>query len=199
MFLLLVVTQWAAAGSGKVVILKGDGASGASALADGLSARLKNAGCDVSVSDIIPSNTDTVSLKDDIDLVILCSPVRAPWAFAATLKGYLENGGKVMTLGGPFFQEMLWPYGGQWMDWEHYADHRLNERADRISSRIICDFEQGDLKQWHRSSARPGVPVTTERAQGGCERLGVVLSSAVATGARMGDGGGTGYGRCIYR
>lgn len=90
---------------------------------------------------------------DAFSLVIVWDARRVPARGIENLAAYVARGGKLMVLGGPFFQHTLWQYGERWLD----RPGVLAAVADELrpKSAPVFDFESPALGAWRHSSSKP--------------------------------------------
>jgi len=102
-----------------------------------------------------------ISLDEPVDSAILSpehfdflmiTDIRLfPSVFTFSLMRYLKGGGKLIAFGSPAFQERVWRSDGRWVTETSYAE----ALADVEPTRILLDFETGDLSGWHRGTPKP--------------------------------------------
>lgn len=75
-----------------------------------------------------------------LDLLVICEAVRAPAEALNTMARFSRQGGKLMLLGGPYFQQATWPYGQRLFDREAFpcstaAQHQVIQCSGELDAK----------------------------------------------------------------
>jgi hypothetical protein len=81
--------------------------------------------------------------------------VRLPAIATTHLVSYLKQGGDLLAMGLPLWNEASFWLGGKWISRREYEDALAQQRPRQI----IVDFERTNLAGWRRSSNAPESPV----------------------------------------
>ncbi len=85
-----------------------------------------------------------------LDLLVVCDARHAPAPALAPLANY-ARAGKLLVLGGPYFEHVSWPYAGKFLG----RDELLTRAAADGRSKLLFDFESPELSGWLHSSSEP--------------------------------------------
>ena len=121
---------------------------------DALAEALKTRGIELTRTDYSMPAKEMFSLST-ADLVILEDARVFPFDAMDALNAYLKAGGRLLTLGGPAFTEMVYNYGGEWMSRSDYMREYI---ADLPASDILYFFDtadEADVKKLGRSTNTP--------------------------------------------
>jgi hypothetical protein len=94
-------------------------------------------------------------------LLILTDCGVLPLKIAQPLEKYLDQGGRLLSLGGTLFRKPIGEIDGQWLTEEQYQERWVTIPLGYL----IEDFQGEDLSQWSRSSNEPSHPSTHEIIQ----------------------------------
>ncbi len=89
--------------------------------------------------------------------VLLIANARSlPLACIPAVRQYMDQGGHVVALGLPAWQDLVTRADGRWLT----RDQRDAALQAIKPQHTLVDFESGDLAAWHRSSHKPELPST---------------------------------------
>ncbi len=138
--------------SGKALLVK---SSDKVTFDDALAEALKTRGIELVRTDYSMPAKEMFSLQT-ADLVILEDASVFPFDAMDAMNAYLKAGGRMLTLGGPAFTEMVYNYAGEWMSRSDYMREYI---ADLPPSDILYFFDtadENDVKKLGRSSNTQG-------------------------------------------
>ncbi|MGO8749159.1 MAG: hypothetical protein ACLQNE_24640 [Thermoguttaceae bacterium] len=131
----------------------------------GIVQRLEARGCTVATLGD-RDMADPARLKvGSLDMLVVCDGTRMPGPALKPLAEYVARGGKLMMLGGPFFEHATWPYGGEFLDRKALADRVARD----LKPAILFDFESPSLEGWQHSSNNPQSTSTARRVSPGAQ------------------------------
>ena len=104
---------------------------------DALEAALKKQWSNLVVASLDTPLADVFSPSDS-KLVIVAGINTMPGASKAAIDSYLKQGGRVLMLGGPAFEQTVYEYEGEWYDSESYIENILDS-LDDSQYEIILD------------------------------------------------------------
>ena len=107
------------------------------------------------------SNSSVLSAQR-FDLLVLPGARSLPAVAAPAIENYLHQGGDLLALGLPAWDEALFELNGRWVS-------RANFEAvigAQKPGKILFDFAQADLSQWRRTSDNPALRTTHEVVAG---------------------------------
>ena len=91
--------------------------------ADSVIGALKGSGYIVTTYDFNSSPSDIFNASK-ADLAVICGASKVPSGTLSAVDNYLNNGGKLLALGGPVFDQILYKNGDKWMtQTEYIADY----------------------------------------------------------------------------
>ncbi|HNZ48943.1 MAG TPA: hypothetical protein PKN92_08865 [Candidatus Hydrogenedentes bacterium] len=83
-------------------------------------------------------------------LLVLADAARLPMAAIPPVTAYLNQGGNLLALNAPLWQERLTRFGDEWLSLEAYR----RRMAGTAPSHCFLDFRAESLASWHRSAYR---------------------------------------------
>lgn len=87
---------------------------------------------------------------DESDLVIVCNARNVPVGTLTAVDQYMAEGGKLITLGGPTFENALYRLNDIWLERDDY----MSSLADSIQGQLLIDTANRNiLKKFTRSSS----------------------------------------------
>ncbi len=150
---------------GNVALLAGDWPGQQLSVIDALDSALRAGGYAVTRLDSQAFLNPYVVSPDRFDLLIVTGAGGLPVESAETLSRYLRNGGNLMALGTPLFSDPVRRVADRWMT----ASQTRAELDKTPTSKMLLDFETGDLTAWTRSSDDPKSPTTYTIVNGGAD------------------------------
>ena len=118
---------------------------------DALAEALKIHGIDLARADFSMPAKEMFN-RNTADLVILEDARSFPFNAMDALTGYLKSGGRLLTLGGPAFTEMVYPYGDEWVTRDEYMRRYLKSVPDENILRIFDASDEASVNSLKRSS-----------------------------------------------
>ncbi|MBO5897911.1 MAG: hypothetical protein J6R04_02755 [Clostridia bacterium] len=85
-------------------------------------------------------------------LVVVAGVNTIPASFTSKLQGYLENGGRVLMLGGPAFKTTLYEYQGEWFDFNDYIETLIKDLEEDEQQVIMDTFSSSLINRFAFSS-----------------------------------------------
>lgn|GEM_PF-1211394 len=127
------------------VFMDGDGPAYASSVIDAL----KGAGYLVTVYNYDTSPSEVFN-ADKADLAVICGASEVPTGTLSAVDSYLNNGGKLLALGGPVFGSILYKNGDKWMTQAEYiADYSTKVEG---KSALVDFTEKNTIRKLNRST-----------------------------------------------
>ncbi len=117
-------------------------------LARSLAYRLRDSGFEVEQA---AHGDMAVGLSRRPALLVLPSGRSFPLSALTALEQYLENGGCLLAIGGPLFEDLLVHYDGRWMT----RSAAQNEFAKMPPEKLLFELKPGDEKLWKRTTNHP--------------------------------------------
>jgi hypothetical protein len=147
--------------SGRVGVYRNDGGQWTAEQVDRLTNRLRGVGLEVSTPDARQLIDPSVVTPERFDLLVICDAARVPAAAVSTIARFSRAGGKLMLLGGPFFEQATWPYGDRWLDRETLRQVVVKEMRPSVvfDFDVDSDFGSDASNRWRHHSAfvKPGL------------------------------------------
>ncbi len=98
-------------------------------------------------------------------LVVVADARRVPAELPEALAAYVRSGGNLALLGGPFFEEPLWDYGGNTLDRQGLVEAVARD----LEPDVLLDFDASELAAWQNHSDRRSEQSAAQRIEGGAD------------------------------
>ncbi|MBN1343501.1 MAG: hypothetical protein JXQ73_12510 [Phycisphaerae bacterium] len=148
---------------GNVALLSGDWPGQDQGVIAALESAMRSHGFEVTRIDAQAFLNPYTITPERFDVLIATGVGHLPVASSETLGRYVRGGGNFVALGTPMFTDPVFRLGGRWIP----ASGLSAELRKTPTSKMLFDFEGGDLKGWTRSSNDPKNKTTYEPAGGG--------------------------------
>lgn len=93
-------------------------------------------------------------------LVILAGIDRVPGSIKGAIRAYLEDGGRLLTLGGPAFEVETYQFDGEWMSQSEYISREIASIPDKKKYQIFDAGDAATVDSMRRSSNTMERPIT---------------------------------------
>ncbi|MBE0537570.1 MAG: beta-galactosidase [Phycisphaerae bacterium] len=135
--------------SGSIAIFKADLPQADPTAANDLRAAVIDAGFSVTFLTAEEAGDSGVLCIDRFMMLIIPNARYYPADAVAALTSYIEAGGRLMTIGGPAFENLTRRFDGRWFD-----DNLLRQELQRVKpDRILLPFDRSsELDGWHRAT-----------------------------------------------
>lgn len=145
-------------GSHRAAVWDADLPGGDAAFAREIATHVEAAGYQVQLMDSLDL-IDTARVHTNaFDLLVLPNARVLPFGSAATIKRYLEQGGDLLALGLPGWQEPRFRLGGRWMSRDDYE----RTLSDACPQAMLFDLSRTDPQAWKRRTNDPQSPAQRE-------------------------------------
>ncbi|MBO4548593.1 MAG: hypothetical protein J5758_05185, partial [Abditibacteriota bacterium] len=144
---------WAA--SRAVLLTCGEAPGYTQALADALEGQ----GISLTPADL-GSDLPSLLEPDKNPLLIAVAPGSISAEGLRAVSDYLENGGRLLTIGGPAFTDILYGYDGGWLSREEYLHRAAADVAEGQRETILDASDPSALKEFKRGTNNPDDDVT---------------------------------------
>ena len=106
-------------------------------------------GVNAKITEIDWKNVSTALNPKKVEAVIIPSASTVPYGIKTAVSSYLNNGGKLLTLGGVPFEESLYSLDGKWVEAYEY----MKEDSKTKGRYIVSKFDRDkDLTKWGRNN-----------------------------------------------
>lgn len=98
-----------------------------------------------------------------LSLIVVADARRVPGKLPEALAQYVQKGGNLALLGGPFFDELLTTYGDRVLDHQQLVE----EVGREVQPTVLLDFEAAEVPPWQNHSDKRSEESTAQRVKGG--------------------------------
>ena len=127
-------------------------------LAREIATQVSGAGYSVEfINAVALTNRSALSVKN-FDLLVLPGARSLPAVAAPAIENYLHEGGDLLALGLPAWEEALFDLNGRWDSQANFEAVIAAQKPEQI----LFDFAKADLRQWRRASDNPSTRTSHE-------------------------------------
>ncbi len=101
----------------------------------------------------------------EYSLIVVADARRVAAELPETLAAYVRSGGNLALLGGPFFEEPLWDYGGNTLDRQGLVEAVARD----LKPDVLLDFDASEQPPWQNHSDRRSEESAARRIEGGAD------------------------------
>ena len=127
-------------------------------LAREIATQVSGAGYSVEFINAVALTNMSALSAQKFDLLVLPGARSLPAVSAPAIENYLHEGGDLLALGLPAWEEALYDLNGCWVSRANFEAAIVAQKPEQI----LFDFAKADLSQWRRASDDPGTRTTHE-------------------------------------